>query len=98
MVIGRFEWDESKNRANEKKHGICFEDAALVFSDPLHVSTLDPSGTYEERWRTYGMVEGTAVIMVAHTDRDDAGIEIIRLISARRATRQERQYYERENG
>jgi uncharacterized protein len=98
MKIGRFEWDELKNRANLKKHGISFEDASEVFDDPLHVNMLDWSNRHEERWRTYGIVDGIALVMVAHTDRDDDGIAIIRLISARRATRQERQYYEHENG
>ena len=98
MIIGRFEWDESKNLANLKKHGISFEDASEVFDDPLHITILDPSSRHEERWRTYGIVDGIALLMVAHADRDDDGAEIIRLISARRATRHERQYYERENG
>ncbi|MEY2925740.1 MAG: hypothetical protein RL367_217 [Pseudomonadota bacterium] len=98
MTIGRFEWDESKNVANQKKHGISFEDASEVFGDPLYVTMIDPSGGQEERWRTYGIVDGIALLMVVHTDRDDEGIEIIRLISARRATRHERNYYERENG
>ena len=98
MAIGRFEWDESKNLANQKKHEISFEDAAEVFGDPLHVTIIDPGSGHEERWKTYGIVDGFAVLMVTHTDRDDDGIEIIRIISARRATRHERQYYERENG
>ena len=98
MTIGRFEWDESKNLANQKKHEISFEDAAEVFGDPLHVTIIDPGSGHEERWKTYGIVDGFAVLMVAHTDRDDDGIEIIRIISARRATRQERQYYARVNG
>jgi uncharacterized protein len=98
VAIGRFEWDESKNVANQKKHGISFEDASEVFGDPLHVTMVDLSGGHEERWKTYGIVDGIALLMVAHTDRDDEGIEIIRLISARRATRHERHSYERENG
>lgn len=98
MAIGRFEWDESKNLANLKKHGVSFEDASVVFDDPLHVTVIDSFHGHEERWRTYGIVDGIALLMVAHTDRDGDGIEIVRLISARRATRHERQYYERENG
>jgi uncharacterized protein len=98
MTVRRFEWDKSKNVANQKKHGISFEDASEVFRDPLHVTLIDPSGGHEERWRTYGIVDGIALLMVAHTDRDKAGIEIIRLISARRATRHERQHYECGNG
>jgi uncharacterized DUF497 family protein len=98
MMDLRFEWDEAKNLANRIKHGISFEDAAAVFGDPWHLTVIDSHVGHEERWRTFGMVDGYAVIMVAHTFRDDDGMETIRLISARRATRQERHYYERENG
>jgi uncharacterized protein (DUF4415 family) len=43
MTIGRFEWDESKNVANQQKHGISFEDASEVFGDPLYVTMIDPT-------------------------------------------------------
>lgn len=92
-----FEWDEAKNIANMRKHGIHFEDAATVFRDPLHRTIIDPNDRGEERWQSFGIVDGHALVMVAHSSRDDQGDEIIRIISARRATRLERQYYEREN-
>ena len=98
MVVTRFEWDESKNLANQKKHGIDFADAAAMFADPLHLTVFDGFDGGEERWRTFGLVDGYALIMVAHAYRDQDGGEVIRLISARRATRYERNHYEREQG
>ncbi len=97
MPYERFEWDETKNLSNKKKHGVSFEDASEVFNDPFHFSTLDQFSGIEERSTTYGIVDGLVLLMVAHTYRDDSGAEVIRLISARRATRRERQCYEREN-
>lgn len=93
-----FEWDEAKNLSNQNKHGISFEDAARVFGDPLLLLIPDGYQDGEERWRAYGQVGGFAIIMAAHTCRSDKGHEKIRIISARLATRYERQYYERENG
>ena len=96
MVVTRFEWDETKNLANLKKQGIDFVDAAAIFSDPLHLTAFDEFESGEKRWKTFGVVDGYALIMVAHTYRDLDGAEVIRLISARRATRYERKHYERE--
>jgi uncharacterized protein len=93
-----FEWDETKNISNQKKHGISFVDAARVFSDPLMLLVPDGHENGEERWRAYGQIGNFAIIMTAHTYRSEMGIEKIRIISARRATKHERQNYERENG
>ena len=93
----RFEWDEAKNFANTQKHRVSFRDAAEVFGDPLHLTRFDSIEAGEERWRTYGVVGGIALIMVAHTYRDDEGGEVIRIVSARRATRVERRFYEHED-
>jgi len=98
MDDAEFEWDEAKNLSNQKKHGISFEDAARVFGDPLMVLFPDGETGGEERWRALGQVGGVAVIMVAHTYRNHDDQEKIRIISARIATRHERQTYERENG
>lgn len=98
MLGAEFEWDDAKNRSNQKKHGISFEIAAGVFGDPLMVLLPDRFEAGEERWRAFGQVGGQAIIMVAHTYRSAAGHEKIRIISARMATRHERQSYERENG
>ena len=93
-----FEWDPAKAAANRRKHGVSFETAARVFADPLCLSRQDRSEDHEQRWQTFGMV-GEWLLLVAHTIRDDedrAGrpIEIVRIISARAATRRERHDYE----
>ena len=97
----RFEWDETKNRSNQRKHdGVRFEDARHVFEDPLHVSVLDRIEGGEQRWQTVGAVLGLVVLVVAHTltekDADGGSVEIVRIISARRATPRERRRYEEE--
>jgi uncharacterized protein len=61
-----FEWDEAKNLSNRRKHGISFEDAAKVFGDPFIVLVPDGYVDDEERWRAYGQIGGTAIIMTAH--------------------------------
>ena len=98
----RFEWDEAKNLANQRKHGVSFELASIAFHDPLFVSVKDRIVDGEQRWRTYGEIEGCFLVMVVHTvreaDQDGRPIEIMRIISARYATRKERQRYEDENG
>ena len=98
----RFEWDEAKNLANQRKHGVSFQQASQVFLDPLFVSVKERIQDGEQRWRTYGEVDGWLVMMVAHTvqeeDRNNATIEVMRIISARPATRKERQRYEDKNG
>ena len=88
----RFEWDEEKSRRNLAKHKIGFENASLVFEDPLALSVQDREVEGEERWQTLGTVSGT-VLIVAHTYRDEKGDEVIRLISARRASARERRAY-----
>lgn len=92
----RVEWDERKNRANRLKHGIGFDLAQEVFDDPLALSKLDRAEADEERWHTLGMVEGIVLLLVTHTVRDDHGEEIIRIISARKATAHERRHYEQD--
>jgi len=98
----RFEWDEIKNRSNQAKHGVRFEDAVLVFRDPLHLSAQDRIEGGQERWQTFGLANGQALLMVAHTIRDvienGRTVEVIRIISARPASRRERRRYEDEAG
>lgn len=102
MAKIRFEWDEAKNLANRRKHGISFEDATEVFLDPLCISKQDHGRDGELRWQTFGIVKGMELLMVAHTeweDREDGAVmEVIRIISARLATPKERREYEDENG
>jgi uncharacterized DUF497 family protein len=86
-----FAWDRAKARANVAKHRVVFDDAVTVFDDPLHRSRQDRDVAGEERWQTLGMAKGVVLLMVAHTWGDD---ETVRIISARRATKQERRDYE----
>lgn len=89
-----FEWDSNKAKSNLHKHGIRFEDAVLAFDDPDHLSMQDRYQNGEFRWQTIGLVHGVIVILVAHTIRFESGAEIIRIISARKADRKERNRYE----
>jgi uncharacterized DUF497 family protein len=92
----RVEWDEKKNHANQRKHGISFELAQGIFDDPLALSKLDRVEGDEERWHTLGMVEGIVLLLVTHTARHDQDEEVIRIISARKATAHERRHYEQD--
>jgi uncharacterized protein len=85
-------WDESKNRSNRRKHGISF-DTVRVFIDPLHISQQDRVVNGEERWRTIGRVSDVLLVVVAYAVVDEEK-EVVRIISARRVTRQERIEYE----
>ena len=88
-------WDQTKNETNLRAHGLSFEAAVFVFDDPLSLTRVDPY-PHEQRWRTMGIV-GLQVVMVVHTWPEfdtETGEEIGRIISARKATRRERQAYE----
>jgi uncharacterized DUF497 family protein len=95
----RFEWDEAKNIANQRKHGLSFEEAMQIFLDPLGFSVKDRIVDGEERWQTFGTVVGLLLLLVVHTVRedDDSSAEVIRIISARPANRKERRRYEDED-
>ena len=88
------EWDESKNKINRAKHGVGFDTAQLVFDDPYALSIQDRHEAGEERWQTLGLVGGAIVLLVAHTCCMSEDIEVVRLISARKATKREKQRYE----
>jgi uncharacterized protein len=92
----RVEWDETKNRSNQRKHGVNFELAQDVFDDPLALSKFDRIEDREERWHTLGTVGDVVLLLVTHTVRDDEGEEVIRIISARKATAGERRHYEQD--
>jgi uncharacterized DUF497 family protein len=88
-------WNPAKSRANQKKHGLSFEAAQFIFDDPLHLTRQDRVEAGEIRWQTIGMVNGVALLLVAHTVTDDETSEThIQIISARRATKLERKHYE----
>ena len=100
----RYEWDNRKNRQNQRKHGgISFELATLVFEDEYRLIGLDRvDETGEQRWHAVGAVSvepGVAdVLLVVHVYREEEdGEEIIRIVSARRADKNEyRRYQEQE--
>jgi len=90
----KFEWDENKNRLNQHKHGVSFEDAKMVFNDPLQISKLDYRFSYfEERWITLGSSKNSQLLVVVNLFFTDDGEEIIRIISARNANPKERTRY-----
>ncbi|OFC59313.1 hypothetical protein BAE30_08640 [Acidithiobacillus caldus] len=90
-----FEWDGRKAETNFRKHGVCFEEAALVFDDPFALSEQDRIENGEQRWQNVGMAGGCLLLLVAHTVRfEEKGVEVIRIISARRVNRKERRRYE----
>jgi uncharacterized DUF497 family protein len=92
-----FEWDPSKAASNAARHRVSFEEAMTVFRDPLARSILDPDhGTDEQRWVTLGEASTGNLLLVVHTWADiDADRSAVRIISARRPTRNEaRQYRE----
>lgn len=92
-----FEWDESKAAANLSKHGLSFKAATLVFEDPLVQLFVDQVVDGEERWNAVGLVNGLLLVVVTHVYRSPENAEeIIRIISARRATPHERRRYQEE--
>ena len=86
-----FEWDENKNKLNIKNHKIDFESAVTVFLDEHKVEIYDKRHSeYEQRYNVIGMMEGgRALLHVTYTERGKA----IRIISARKATKEEREVY-----
>ncbi|MBF0500217.1 MAG: BrnT family toxin [Candidatus Riflebacteria bacterium] len=91
-----FEWDPSKARKNLKKHGVPFERAATIFLDSSALSELDEEHSQEEeRWLTLGLDKTGILLVVSHTYMGKNGAKaLIRLISARKATKTEAKQYE----
>jgi hypothetical protein len=90
VTIG-FEWDDAKAKSNLRKHGVSFEDAVTVFDDPIAITLDDPDHSEDERrFLIMGGSKDGYLLVVCHCDRPDR----IRLISARKANRRERRYYE----
>ncbi len=87
-----FEWDEAKNTQNQKKHSISFEEAKSVFFDPYARLISDPEHSdNEERFIILGLSRNLNILVVCHCYREPD--EAIRLISARKASKQESTYY-----
>ena len=88
----RFEWDPVKAAANTAKHHVSFEEAKSVFYDEFAVQFYDDEySTEENRFLLLGMSSGARVLLVCHCEREQG--EVIRMISARRATRRESTFY-----
>lgn len=91
----RFEWDPEKADSNLLKHRVSFPVAARAFADTFALVEQDRIEGGEYRWQTLGLVEGYLLLLVAHTVWDDEdSVEVIRIISARRADPKERKRYE----
>jgi uncharacterized DUF497 family protein len=87
----RFVWDDAKAIATVAKHGVSFHEASTIFGDPLAITYPDPDHSIgEERHITFGRSASGRLLVVAHVERQD----VLRLISARPATRRERKIYE----
>lgn len=87
-----FDWDTQKAESNQRKHHVSFQEVATIFSDPLSHTYPDPNHSInEQRYITIGLSEFGNILVVAHTNEGD----LIRIISARKATRKERHYYEK---
>ena len=86
-----FEWDPEKAKNNLKKHGITFDEASTVFKDTLSLTIDDPLHSHdEERLVIIGMSQNNRFLTVVHVERS----EKIRIISARKSTKNERRFYE----
>lgn len=90
----RFDWDSKKAASNFKKHGVSFEEAASVFYDDFAVEFFDSDNSeLEDRFLMLGLSSSMRLLLVCHCVRDNG--EILRIISARKATKKETRLYER---
>jgi len=88
----RFEWDPVKAATNAKKHKVTIEVARTVFYDDFAVQFFDEEhSTAEDRFLLLGMSSDARLLLVCHCEREDG--DVIRIISARKATEKEAQYY-----
>ncbi|MBK8102184.1 MAG: BrnT family toxin [Cellvibrionales bacterium] len=88
-----FEWDSAKAASNRKKHGVSFEEAQSVFYDEFAVQFFDDeSSEMEDRFLMLGLSSDAQLLMVCHCERHEGNV--IRIISARRATKNESQFYQ----
>ena len=88
----RFEWDEVKAAANLKRHQVSFEEAKSIFFDEFGVQFFDDDhSNEEERFLMLGMSSGAKLLIVCHCERDHGAT--IRIISARKATKRESEFY-----
>ena len=91
----KFEWNPAKATANIKKHGVSFEEAKSVFYDELALQFYDDDNSEsEDRFLMLGLSRDSRVLIVCHCERDSGNT--VRIISARKATRNERKFYQGE--
>ena len=88
-----FDWDPAKNRLNQR-HGLSFEHALEVFDDPFNLTFFDRTKAGEDRFWTIGRLGNLVVVVVVHTLPGEFEEEVVRMISARKATPRERRFYE----
>ena len=86
-----FEWDQEKERKNQKKHRVSFSEASTIFADPLELTIADPDHSHEEfRFLSVGRSALGNLLLVSYKEKEE---NRIRIISARKATRQEKRQY-----
>lgn len=88
-----FSWDPAKARTNLKKHGVSFDEAKSVFYDELAIQFYDDKSLEEDRFLLLGVSNELRLLVVVHCERGEEREEL-RIISARKATSRERQYYQ----
>ena len=94
MMVLDFEWHDAKAEANLRAHGVSFELAKTVFKDPFAIEFLDDRQDYgEDRYVIIVMAEAQVLLFLAYAERE----ERVRIISARRATRDEQEHYFKTN-
>lgn len=87
----KIEWYPRKAKSNLEKHGVSFEEAATALSDPMAATGADPDHSMtEQRYVTFGVSENGRLVVVSHTEKG----ETIRIISARKTSKGEREVYE----
>ncbi len=91
----KFEWDKKKEKINIQKHGVAFEQASYVFADQFALNQFDDEHSEDEdRWVLLGKSLNETLLLVVHTFRNNDGIEFVRIISARKATKKKKQTYQ----
>lgn len=92
----KFEWNPKKEAINIQKHGITFGQASSVFTDPYALNKYDEEHSADEdRWLLLGKSINEVILVVVHTFKDQNDIELVRIISARKATKNESEAYQR---
>ena len=97
MKFVKFVWDSEKEKINKRKHKVTFEEACYIFTDKYQLNLFDVEHSEgEDRWITIGQATNNRTLVVVHTFKKTEGKEIVRIISARKASKSEaRQYFER---